>query len=209
MLTLITLLKTKGRFVNIISKLLVLFMFLLMSGCSVDDDDGTGSDLPAITSEGLYTFGCKINGQVFLPRNGQWCLACGPREPLRLSYFQDREGQYRLGINASNNINGDVHISLDLYLYEPLEERVYELSEVYISSVDKMRPNAVGCIYRDISGEKINSCFGTTSEVTGTLEIIEMNDEERFIAGVFVFQGIDQEGNIMNFSDGRFDIRIY
>ena len=193
------------------SQILIFFLSLLIFSCSGDEDDGTSSELPPITSEGLYTFGCKINGQVFVPKNGDgWCLDCGPQMPLRLNYFQEGgDGQYILGIHASNNINGDVRIYLNLYLDEPLEEKVYELSESHVASIDKIKANASACIYRKISGEEINSCFVTTSDVTGTLEILEINDVERFVAGVFQFQGINQQGEIVNFTDGRFDIRMY
>ena len=193
---------------NFYSKILILVLSIIVIGCGIDDDDGTNSSLPEITSEGAYTFGCKIDGQVFLPKNGKRCLSCGSPNPLRLSYSHDREyDQYQLRINAYNNINGDVDISLALYLDEPLEERVYELSESYIPSIDKIWPNASSSIYREINGENINSYFRTTPEITGTIEIIEIN--ERFIAGIFEFQAVNQQGEIMNFSDGRFDIRIY
>ncbi|MCH4824567.1 DUF6252 family protein [Gramella lutea] len=192
------------------SKILILVLSLIIFSCSTNDDDGTNSDLPEITSEGAYTFGCKINGQVFLPKNDQGCLNCGSPNPLRLGYSQDRENdEYHLSVIARNDINGDASINLDLYLDEPLEERVYDLSESYIPSIDRTWPNASSSIYREISGETINSYFKTTSEVTGTLEIIEINESERFIAGIFQFQAINEEGKVLNFTDGRFDIRIY
>lgn len=188
-------------------KLWFLFLLFSMFSCSPNDDDGTSSELPEITSEGAYTFGCLINGQVFLPRNGEWCLNCGSSLPWRLTYNKDVE-QYHFGIWASNNINGDVRISINLNLDEPLEERVYELSESYVASIDKIKPNATGCIYRKISGEEINSCFETTIDVTGSIEISEINESERYIAGVFEFQAINGEGEIVNFTDGRFDLEV-
>lgn len=194
---------------NLLYKFLILFLSLITLSCNVDDDDGTDSELPEITTEGAHTFGCKIDGQVFLPKNGESCFACGPRTKLRLQYFKTGD-TYQLGIIARNNISGDVLISLDLYLNEPLEVGVYELAESYIASIDKTWPNAVSSIQREIRGEYINSTFGTNSEVTGTLEITEIKlGEGGFIAGIFEFQGVNQQGRIMNFTDGRFDILVY
>ncbi|CAM4322340.1 DUF6252 family protein [Gillisia hiemivivida] len=189
----------------------ILFVSLLFSiiGCNVDDDDGTNSVLPEITSEGAQTFGCKINGQIFVPRNGRSCIDCSPTTKLRLSYSRKGDDQYKLSITANNNINGDVSISLDLYLDEPLEERLYELSESYIISIDKELPNASSCIYREINGEEFNSCFVTNSDITGTLEIIEINESEKFISGIFDFKGVNQQGQVVDITSGRFDVIIY
>lgn len=193
---------------RIYSKISILFLLLILFSCSKNDDDGTSSNLPEITSEGANTFGCYINGQVFLPKNGDgWCLNCGSQIPWAISYSKSKD-QYYLGILATNNINGDVLISIDLHLDEPLEERVFELSESYVASIDKINPNASSCIYRKINGEKISSCFETTTDVTGTLEIIEINESEHFIAGIFEFEAISQEGKIVNFTEGRFDLEV-
>ncbi|MCM4158159.1 hypothetical protein [Gramella sp. AN32] len=193
---------------NLFPKILIISFTLLIISCNVDDDDGTSSDLPEITTEGANTFGCNINGQVFLPRDGSTCnFSCGASRK-RLSYFKN-DDIYQLGITAMNNINGDIRISINLYLEEPLKEQVYELSENYIASIDKIWPNASGCINSTISSRIINSCFGTNSNITGTLEILEINQTEHFIAGIFEFQAINQQGEIVNFTDGRFDMLVY
>ena len=187
--------------------LILIFLPILILGCNVDDDDGTGDTLPPVTTQGASTFGCKINGQVFLPKM-ESCFLCGRTEKMRLSYFQSGD-TYQLGINAYNDINGDVSMHLDLYLDEPLAVGVYELSESYIASIDRTWPNAAININRKINNEIINSSFGTNSEMTGTLEILEYNITERFIAGVFEFQAINQQGKIVEISEGRFDMRIH
>ena len=38
-------------------------------------DDGTSSVLPDITTEGKNTFGCKIDGQIFIPKQEIFGLA--------------------------------------------------------------------------------------------------------------------------------------
>ena len=63
-------------------------------------------------------------------------------------------------------------------------------------------------IYRKINGVEISSCFETTTDVTGTLKIIEINKSNRFIAGIFEFQAINQKGKIVDFTEGRFDLQV-
>ena len=48
-------------------KLIPLILITFLFSCTYDDDD-TNNSLPAITSEGKNTFGCKINGETFLPK---------------------------------------------------------------------------------------------------------------------------------------------
>ncbi|WP_423998148.1 hypothetical protein [Maribacter sp. IgM3_T14_3] len=40
---------------------LIASLFLVFTGCDLDDDDGVDEELPAITTAGLNTFGCLIN----------------------------------------------------------------------------------------------------------------------------------------------------
>lgn len=197
---------------NSLLKFLILFSFIFIIGCNSNDDDQDTlkAELPEITTEGAHTLGCKINGDIFLPKDDESCVSfeCLPVSELRLSYLQNGS-QYQLSIIARNNINGNISLNLDLYLNEPLQEQVYDLSEAYIPSINRTWPNGSSCIYQRIDGENFNSCFATNSDVTGTLEITAINEEERFISGTFEFQAVNQSGNVVNFTDGRFDILVY
>lgn len=77
-------------------KIFILAVFLSLCSCS-KDDDGTSSSLPGITSEGLNTFGCKIDGITFLPRSSGNIFSGGTRTNLSAKYRYYENQYYSLG----------------------------------------------------------------------------------------------------------------
>lgn len=59
---------------------------------------------------------------------------------------------------------------------------MYELSESYIASIDKIWPNSSSNINKEISDEYISSSFATNLENTGTLIQNELDFERALIA---------------------------
>lgn len=55
--------------------LVVLILLFCLTGCE-NKVDGTSSSLPDLTTEGKNTFGCKIDGQIFIPK---WKFIGTPR----------------------------------------------------------------------------------------------------------------------------------
>jgi hypothetical protein len=47
--------------------LVALILSFCLASCE-NTDDGTTSSLPNLTTEGKNTFGCKIDGQIFIPK---------------------------------------------------------------------------------------------------------------------------------------------
>jgi len=185
-----------------------IFLAMTLNSCDVDDDDGVNSELPEITSIGANTFGCKINEQIFLPRKGSLCFDCANTPKLNLTYgYRYGEG-HRLSIYTYNDIDGDVSIKINMFNGEiPFTIGEYSISEYYIDSKDILVHNGITRISKLVSGENINSDFYTDTEVSGVLKILEINEDEEFIAGTFEFEAIDAEGKIVKVTEGRFDIK--
>jgi len=185
-----------------------IILAMTLNSCDVDDDDGVNSELPEISSIGANTLGCKINEQIFLPRKGSICLDCANTPKLNLKYGYVFEEGYRLSIFTFNDIDGNVSISIDLFNGEiPFTPGEYPISEYYIESKDILVHNGITRISKMVSGENINSDFYTNSEVSGKLEIIEIDEDEEFISGTFEFEAKDARGKIVKITDGRFDIK--
>jgi hypothetical protein len=69
----------KPRLLTIYASLLVA-LCLVSSGCSEDEELSPEEQLPPITQTGENTFGCLINGELFMPTDGRGA-SFGPRDP--------------------------------------------------------------------------------------------------------------------------------
>ena len=97
---------------NVTMKQLLLFALsfvLISNSCKKKKDEEP--QLPPETTTGAYTFGCKVNGRVFVPRSG------GGRPGLFAQYVNlgtGPGGGWFLSINVSDNKNqGSKNISLN------------------------------------------------------------------------------------------------
>ncbi|APQ18067.1 hypothetical protein [Maribacter hydrothermalis] len=186
--------------------LLIATLFFVFIGCDLDDDDGVDEELPAITTAGLNTFGCLINGQVYVPKKGSFCLDCANTPKLQLTYGEIFEG-YRFALGTHNDIDGDVAMTLELFNgVAPLTEGLYSLSQTILEGNDIPISNASCWIRKKISGQKIESEFYSNENIGGVLEIIKIDEENKYISGTFYFSAVDGNGQFVTITDGRFDV---
>ena len=71
---------------------LIILSVLLFVSCS-NDNYGTNDNLPQITNLGKNTFGCKINGEVFLPKS-KGGFSDGYRLPILIGIYFSLQYNY-------------------------------------------------------------------------------------------------------------------
>ncbi len=195
-------------------KLLFLFTILSLYSCS-NDDDGTRKSLPAITSEGKNTFGCKIDGEIFLPRNNGG-FSAGYTTVLRAQYsyyeheYYGLEPGFHLAISAFNSLtNKSIRIELAASNEPILTGETYPItlknngfiSANYIFSTNTKDPNNPNIYYYN----SFNHI--TTENYDGEITFNLVDEENQIISGVFYFTCVNPETNeIVEILDGRFDI---
>lgn len=167
--------------------LLILSLMLLQS-CSTNDDTFTPT-LPLITQTGEQTFGCLINGEVFIPDT------FGSGRPN--AFYQFVGGAYTLGISASRgggsqlesfNIGG-----LDI---SPIQETNYTLLEFESG-------NFFGEYFL---GGGIEFMGSTSIDYPGILTITHFDEINGIISGTFQFTILDDDNNQIKITNGRFDM---
>ncbi|WCO03528.1 hypothetical protein [Psychroserpens ponticola] len=195
-------------------KLLIFFIIFSLYSCS-NDDDGTESSLPAITTEGKNTFGCKIDGETFLPRNNGG-FSAGYTTVLRAQYryyeyeYYGLEPGYHLAIRASNSLT-DKNVSIELaasdepivtgQTYPIVLKTDGSISAEYGFSTNTQDPNNPNIYYYN----SFNHI--TTDEFNGEITFNLVDEENQIISGVFYFTCINPETDeIVEVLDGRFDI---
>lgn len=171
--------------------LILILTLALNTSCNKEDDEPQNpvDQLPPATQTGKQTFGCLINGKVFLPDN------FGSGRPN--AFYQFVDGAYTLGIHASNK-RGEELLSVGL---GALDIQLIKESQYMLNS--EISGNFYG-IY--LLGGGLSLDTTTTNNNPGTLTITNFDTEKFIISGTFEFTVFDNEGNEIKITDGRFDM---
>ena len=190
--------------------LLVLFVLFCFASCE-NTDDGTKSRLPALTTEGKNTFGCKIDGQIFIPKKQLYGWH-SPVPVLEVVYAYDAYyfNGYYLAIRANNELL-QKYITIEWTGGEnPLVEgATYPISVNEANSMHGLYEHAEETVYNSEGiGYYKSHSFSTDSDYVGALEIIKVDTNKKIISGQFWFQGKEfNKDSIAIITDGRFDIK--
>jgi hypothetical protein len=163
---------------------------LLIGNCAKKKDPSP--QLPAETTTGAMTFGCKIDGRVFMPRDEF------SKTGLFAQYVNlgtGRGGGYYLNIPATDwkaSPNQIISIGTDSLLVE--EGKTYSI---------KTTKGAVQAFY--FSERE----YTKLDQDPGELTITRFDRTQGIIAGRFHFIGTDvSTGKQVRVTDGRFDVRF-
>lgn len=143
--------------------------------------------LPPETQEGLNTFGCLVNGNVW--RNEcKHIIFCHPT--LEAYYGNGRLSIYATKIaGEGGKDNTYIDITIDSTVFSP---------GTFLLAA---RPEGSGS-YRLQS-----NCYYTTDNLnTGTLEITRLDTINRIVSGRFAFTAADPGCGTMPITEGRFDV---
>ena len=151
--------------------------------------------LPPETTTGAMTFGCKVNGKVFVPKDGNG------RPGLYVQYVNlgpGPGGGWYLNIPAINyksDKRENINISTDSLLVQ--EGTTYMLK--------KIKGNAQAFYAEVNSGSVI--MYPKLNTDSGSLYIRKFDVINRILSGTFSFIGTNSVGQAVNITEGRFDIR--
>tara|TARA_B110000090_G_C13112588_1_gene342978 strand:+ start:106 stop:648 length:543 start_codon:yes stop_codon:yes gene_type:complete len=172
--------------------LLLLTITVTLSCCNKNDDDqpiNPIDQLPPATQTGAQTFGCLINGEPFVPPS------FGSNSPS--AFYQFVDGAYTFNISGSKGGGASLQ-SISIGGID-----VNELQEITYSLYEESQNNHYG--EYNIGGGITFS--GTSSqENPGTLTITNFDQANFIISGTFDFTLLDNDGNEINITNGRFDM---
>jgi hypothetical protein len=167
-------------------------IFILMStGCRKNKNE---PQLPPITTTGEMTFGCKINGKVFVPKDARGKVGF-------FVQYANLDGGWHLNMPAMNwvpNPPDGVIIQSDSLLIEEGMTYEFKLNANY--------KRIKGSVYAvcDFGGET----FAKLESDMGELHVIRHDQQNRILSGTFFFTGTNiSTGKKVTVTDGRFDLR--
>jgi len=161
-------------------KKVLLCLLVLLASCKKDES----SPLPKATQEGKNTFGCLLDGQVFLPTSSHNIFQ--PIRPLR-GLFLRRE----IGIQAYGE-QGQMYLALR----DAFRPGTYTLGETATGNYASLN-RSMGMFY-------------TSSTRGGSLTLTRIDTVARVVAGTFEFSALDYyrggTGGTITVTSGRFDV---
>jgi hypothetical protein len=168
-----------------------LVTLLLFCCCNNNDDDGSTDpidQLPPATQIGANTFGCLLDGEPFIPGGGTNPLDC---------VYQLVDGEYFFALQG-NKRDGDfnlIAITLSTNAMEIEEGSTYIL-------MDNIPNSAFG-------GYFFNTDFiYTDNNHIGEMTITKLDVINQIVSGTFFFDIIDQNGELRQIREGRFDMQF-
>ncbi|NOQ74849.1 MAG: hypothetical protein GQ574_22735 [Crocinitomix sp.] len=177
--------------------LFVLLCFSHVYSCKKDSTVTSEEQLPPMTHEGKNTFGCKVNGKIWIPEAS---FTIGGSIAIDKSYNELTGGFW---IEATKkNKEDDIFEYMKFYGVNLHEVDLYEMSVL----------NADITGFNDITNVHY-SCGGFKHDTLnkGILNITYLNKEDNIIAGTFSMKLISSdycaETTYLDITDGRFDLR--
>jgi hypothetical protein len=189
----------------------ILGITLLLSACSLFDRNRDRPvpepepELPPITNEGANTFGCRIDGEVWVPESNHLL------RPRLSGTFGLKT--FRL-VARQIDTDDTVEEGVSIYLEQVVEPDTFWLSQIdtFICCNFPKPPENLAGYYRYNGSEAFE--YGTSNPpYAGYVVITSMDtltrNERRHIAGVFSFTAKDTaSGRIVEVREGRFDVRL-
>jgi hypothetical protein len=181
------------------SFLLLLFALLCFAQCK-KEQKAPLEQLPPETQTGANTFGCLVNGIVFKPGGAQ--LSGGSLQANYQNLGNIPGGGYHLRIAAiSRYSNGNESKSIGLFT-DSLQ--IVEGGEYILSDTEGPAFALYG--YYKVTPPVVYD-FETTFLYSGKLKISKFDPINQIVSGTFSFKAAKSNGDTINITDGRFDVR--
>jgi hypothetical protein len=169
---------------------ILLVLLLNLSSCSKKDNcDNPVDCLPAMTQTGANTAGCLVNGKVLTP--GGQSLNSSSVLKAQYNFYQ---GSYLFGLSIRNRGEQNRMLNIEIRNQKLIAGETYNLKNNSSSSYGSYRNGILGG-------------YVTNNEKRGELYISFIDIEKRIISGTFHFDAENNEGELIEVRQGRFDVK--
>ena len=159
----------------------------------------TGIDaLPPATQEGKGTFGCLVNGEVFLPKGNF------SNSPITCAYqYSSIEKGYYFILtiaNIGNSYTNTLQLLTDSIKFD--QNSIYKLQIHKLNSKGVAFARYVNSNNSNFKEDKYN----TDGNSSGELQITKLDENQQIISGTFWFDAVNDRGEKVEVREGRFDV---
>ena len=182
--------------------ILILATFFLIA-CS-KNDDGPKFSLPPATQTGENTFGCLIDGQLLIPRDGSGSFNV---HDIGMIFWDGIGNFYEIDVHdfASEKT---ASINLHIMGLDSLGEGQYIVNESNCyDGIDSPNTNNIFCRVWDYEDNIYESYC--SFENSGVIHITKFDLEKRIVSGTFHCKVVsyDDPTDTIEITEGRFDIK--
>jgi hypothetical protein len=177
-----------------ISFLSLLLVLLVTNGSKCKKNGGDLPQLPPETQTGANTFGCLVDGKVFLPKGDPF------GGPIKKAQYQFVNGKQGFGISARRS-DGETGKVVGI-IGDSIKISIGTFNLTSLAS-GKFRG---GYTYSDLTNPSGISYY--TNEIqTGQITIKNFDTINQIVSGTFWFDALDNTtGKIVQIREGRFDM---
>lgn len=188
----------KYKFFLILTSLF--FITLTGSKCKKEKTNNPIDELPAETQIGANTFGCLVNGKVFLPYD----IGLNPRLTCYYQYiYNPSTTGYVFQVKANNKSDPSFFQSINILCdsIKIIEGNKYNLGG---SGKGYSRGNYIKAKNDNTSYQN----YFTYSPYSGELLIKKFDETNQIASGTFWFNAINTNGDTVKVTEGRFDMQF-
>jgi hypothetical protein len=172
----------------------IIFLGLIMLGSCTKDTVWVPLELPPITTTGENTFGCLLNGEVWLP---EMHFNMGGLHRLKASYFNGVV--WITAMKKPGSEAPDIKQTIDLNVASQLADSMaltypHDGSSVFIGAWANYHDHHTHCDYRT---DSINGGF---------LQFLRFDSTAKVMSGIFEFTVVEPGCDTVFIREGRFDI---
>jgi hypothetical protein len=197
----------KNKKLQLLATLLIATALLHFNGCACKKQILGPDGLPPITDTGANTFGCMVNGKLFVP-DGKGFYGLTGMVPLICAYdiLDGRHNLFLSGAIRTATTISSVYLGCDsLALIE---------GQTYILKLDSMGNASAGYRHslRNSDGSGTINTYSTANDtnLTGKLTITHLDKFQRIISGTFWFNAVNDQNpyDTVKITQGRFDMKF-
>lgn len=173
---------------------LILVSFLVLSSCKKDVEE-----LPPATQTGANTFGAKLDGSFWIPRD----FGIAPTSPILEARYA---GDHSVFINARDFSSSPTETEFEIYL-----RNITGTGLVQLNQLTERYPNQTAsyALYSKYKFMPLNDWI-TGPQYTGSVNVTRYDTINRIISGTFEFTAgsTDNTANPITVTEGRFDVTV-
>ena len=179
---------------KLITTLSIVLIFIILSASRCKKDQVNPIDqLPPETQTGANTFGCLVDGKVFLPKGDPF------GGPIKKAQYQLVNGRQGFSVSASRSESESIQ-SVGI---------IGDSVEIYVGVFDliKKSPGNLVGVYHTSNINLDFHDYYTTEMLRGVLTIKRFDIINQIISGTFWFDAKDSiTGKVVQVREGRFDM---
>jgi hypothetical protein len=177
-------------------KQLILLLLTTFTLSCYNSDDDSGDQLPPETQTGANTAGCLVNGKVFLPKK----QGINPELICNYEYI---DGEFFFNLRIVQYVGADV------------KSIVVQNRRITLEAGQTYLLNNTNIVLDDFTGgggmyyvsSILENNYYTNFIKTGELKITRLDLQNSIISGTFWFDAVNNNGEVVEIRQGRFDMQ--